>query len=86
MQEAFPEYEVELVNKSKAPQPQRPFRITFPPFKPQEEEQPAAAKVGVGWCCVWLQAVLLFGSLALLLSRRLLLHLTCQRHAVCAGP
>ena len=41
MREAFPEFDVEFVNKSKSEELQRPFRITFPPFKEQEEQQPA---------------------------------------------
>lgn len=45
VREAFPEYEVEFVNKSKSGELQRPFRITFPPFKqPEEQEQPAKVR------------------------------------------
>ncbi len=44
---------MEFVNKSKSEELQRPFRITFPPFK-QEEQQPQA-KVG---CCTCLLACL----------------------------
>lgn len=39
VREAFPGYEVEFVNNSKSEKLQRPFRITFPPFKQEEEQQ-----------------------------------------------
>jgi Intron-binding protein aquarius N-terminus len=40
LRESFPEYEVEIINNSGAPEPVRPFRVTFPP--PLRAEEPPA--------------------------------------------
>lgn len=42
VREAFPDYDINFVNNSRSGQLQRPFRVTFPPFKAEEE---LAAKV-----------------------------------------
>lgn len=39
VREAFPEYHVEFAACSTDKEPKRPFKITFPPFKPHEQQQ-----------------------------------------------